>query len=186
MTDKNDNKAEDLQENNEEKVLDQPEEKVDESQEPTLEDQLKDMKEQWVRAVAESDNLRKRFEKEKTDLIRYGAINFIRDILPVADNLQRALEALPQDREALDDNFKNMIIGLEMVEKEIQKAFESHKIEILNPEKEPFDPNLHQAMFEVEVSDDVPAGHVASIMQKGYKLHDRLIRPALVGVAKKK
>ncbi len=152
--------------------------------EPTLEQQLAEMKDQWIRAVAETENIRKRGQREKEDATRYAPSNLARDIVGIADNLRRALDACAkEDHDQLTSNVKSLITGMELIVKELDTALERHNIKRLQPLHEKFDPNHHQAMFEIE-SADHPAGTVLNIMQDGYLLHDRLLRPAMVGVSK--
>ncbi len=147
-----------------------------------LEKQLAEMKDNWLRAMAESENLRRRAHKEKEDALKYGAVNFSRDIVTVADNLHRALQSCPLTEE-LSANIKTLISGVEMTAKELLSSFEKHGIRRLSPMGEKFDPNFHQAMFEIETNEQ-PAGIVVQVLQDGYVMHDRLLRPAMVGVAK--
>lgn len=149
-----------------------------------LEAELARTKDQALRALAEAENTRKRAEKQAQDASRYGAAGLARDILSVADNLQRALDALPPAQPDDNDLLTNLRAGVEMTSKELQEALARHHIKPVNPHGEKFDHNLHQAMFELE-SEEHPPGHVAQVMQIGYTLHDRLLRPAMVGVAKK-
>lgn len=149
-----------------------------------LEAELARTKEQALRALAEAENTRKRAEKQAQDASRYGSAGLARDILSVADNLQRALEALPPEQPDDSDLLKNLRAGVSMTAKELQDALARHHIKPVDPKGEKFDHNLHQAMFEME-SEEHPPGHVAQVMQIGYTLHDRLLRPAMVGVAKK-
>ena len=152
--------------------------------EPTLEQQLAEMKDQWIRAIAETENIRKRGQREKEDATRYAPSNLARDIVGVADNLRRALEACAkEDHDQLTSNVKSLITGVELIVKELDTTLERHNIKRLQPLHEKFDPNHHQAMFEIE-STDHPAGTVLNIMQDGYLLHERLLRPAMVGVSK--
>jgi molecular chaperone GrpE len=147
-----------------------------------LEKQLAEMKDNWLRALAESENLRRRAHKEKEDALKYGAVNFGRDIVTVADNLHRALQSCPLTEE-LPANIKALISGVEMTAKELLSTFEKHGIRRLSPMGERFDPNFHQAIFEIETNEQ-PAGVVMQVLQDGYVMHDRLLRPAMVGVAK--
>lgn len=150
----------------------------------SLDRQLADMKDQWIRAVAEGENIRKRAQRDKDDALKYGAVNLARDVVSIADNLQRALHACEkEDRAMLPSNIQNLIVGIDMINKEVESAFERHRIKRIHPMFEKFDPNVHQAMCEIE-SVDHPAGTVISVMQTGYMLHDRLLRPAMVGVSK--
>ena len=148
-----------------------------------LSEELEKLKEEKLRLLAEMENLRKRSEKEKLDSIRYGSINLARDILSPGDNLTRALEAIPED-EKTSEKFKNLIDGLNMVQKEFSTILGKHgvnKIEAINTK---FDHNLHQAMVELE-DDEVDEGTVVQEMQSGYTMHDRLLRPSMVAVSKK-
>ena len=157
------------------------------SVEQTVENQNKEIKEledQLLRSLAESENLRKRTIKEIADAKKYSHIYFIRDLVSSVDNLQRALEAVPDDKSQLSEPIKNLVIGLEIVEKEILNTFEKHSLKQINPLGEKFDYNLHQAMFEVPTNEKEP-GYVVEVSQKGYILHDRLVRPAMVGISKK-
>ena len=140
-------------------------------------------KDQLYRAVAEMDNAKKRAQRDVESANKYGAIGFIRDLTTPFDNLQRAMDSAPENRDDLDETYKNILIGLEMTISEIAKIMEKHGVEIIYPEGEKFDYNRHQAMFEVP-TDEVEAGTVVSVAQTGYMLHDRLIRPAMVGVSK--
>ena len=148
-----------------------------------LSEELEKLKEEKLRLLAEMENLRKRSEKEKLDSIRYGSINLARDILSPGDNLTRALEAIPED-EKTSEKFKNLIDGLNMVQKEFSTILGKHgvnKIEAINTK---FDHNLHQAMVELE-DDTADEGTVVQEMQSGYTMHDRLLRPSMVAVSKK-
>ena len=148
-----------------------------------LEQERDALKDQLYRAVAEMENTKRRSQRDVEQANKYGALGFIRDLTTPFDNLQRALDTAPDDKEGLDDTIKNILIGLEMTVSDITKAMEKHGVQLIHPEGEKFDYNRHQAMFEVP-TDDVPAGTVVSVAQSGYILHDRLIRPAMVGVAK--
>ena len=155
--------------------------------EDTVENQKKeiqDLKDQLLRSLADSENLRKRTIKEIADAKKYSHISFVRDLVSSVDNLQRALEAVPDDKSQLSEPIKNLVIGLEIVEKEILNTFEKHSLKQINPLGEKFDYNLHQAMFEVPTNEKEP-GYVVEVSQKGYLLHDRLVRPAMVGISKK-
>ncbi len=146
--------------------------------------QIKELKDQLLRSLAEGENLRKRTLKEIADAKKYSHISFVRDLLSSVDNLQRALEAVPDDKSQISEPIKNLVIGLEIVEKEILNTFEKHSLKQINPLGEKFDYNLHQAMFEVPTNEKEP-GYVVEVSQKGYLLHDRLVRPAMVGISKK-
>lgn len=155
--------------------------------EDTVENQkneIQELKDQLLRSLADSENLRKRTTKEIADAKRYSHISFVRDLVSSVDNLQRALKAVPDDKSELSEPVKNLIIGLEIVEKEIINTFEKHNLKEISPLYEKFDYNLHQAMFEVPTTEKDP-GYVVEVSQKGYLLHDRLVRPAMVGISKK-
>ena len=147
--------------------------------------EIQELKDQLLRSLAEGENLRKRTIKEVTDAKKYSHISFVRDLVSSVDNLQRALEAVPDDKSQLSEPIKNLVIGLEIVEKEIINSFEKHNIKQISPLGEKFDYNLHQAMFEVPTTEKEP-GYVVEVSQKGYLLFDRLVRPAMVGISKKR
>lgn len=136
-----------------------------------------------LRNLAEMENIRRRAEREKSDTLRYGASGLARDLLNAADNLRRALQSVPPEIREGDETIKNFVLGVEMTEKELLSAFEKHGIRQLLPLGEKFNHAEHQAMFEVPGTDK-PAGTIVELMQPGYIMHDRLLRPAMVGVAK--
>ena len=146
--------------------------------------EIKDLKDQLLRSLAEGENLRKRTIKEVGDAKKFSHMSFVRDLISSVDNLQRALEAVPKDKSDLTEPIKNLIIGLEIVEKEIVNTFEKHKLIQIFPLGEKFDYNLHQAMFEVPTLEKDP-GHIVEVSQRGYLLNNRLVRPAMVGISKK-
>ena len=141
------------------------------------------LRDQLLRAVAEQENLRKRTEREKEQTRRFGIAAFARDLLSTADNLRRALEATPDNLEDADEWVRNMVVGVEMTERDLLAAMEKNGISRVDPAGEKFDYNLHQAMFEVADSGQ-EAGTVVQVLQPGYVLGDRLLRAAMVGVAK--
>jgi len=141
------------------------------------------LKDQLLRALAEAENTRRRVQRDREDFAKYAAAPLAKEILPVADNLARALAAVPKEALANDEALKNLVDGIAATERQLQAALERHNIKRVDPEGEKFDSHLHQAMFEVPGSDK-PAGTVVQVLQPGYILHDRLLRPALVGVAK--
>ena len=149
-----------------------------------LQKQVTDLKDQLMRSLADGENLRKRTLKEVEHAKKYSHITFVRDLVSSVDNLQRALESVPDDNSQLSEPIKNLIIGLDIVEKEIITTFEKHNLKQIQPLGEKFDYNFHQAMFEVPTNDTEP-GIVVEVSQKGYLLHDRLVRPAMVGISKK-
>ena len=178
---------EEIEKENHETALNDEDESYEENQETTEEDKLKEeiklLKEEKIRVLAEMENLRKRFDREKIDSIKYGSVNFARDILSPGDNLERALSVINQEDEH-SQSIKNLIEGLKMVQKEFSSALEKNGISKINSINEKFDPNLHQAMMEVE-RDNLDEGIVVQEIQTGYMMHDRLLRPAMVGVSKK-
>ena len=143
-----------------------------------------ELKDRTLRTVAEMDNLRKRTAREMPAARAYAVANFARDLLGVGDNLQRAIQAVPAEkRESGSDEFKALIEGVELTERELLKALTNAGVTKFNPEGEKFDPNFHQAMFEMP-NPEVPNNSVAQVVQEGYKIGDRVLRPAMVGVAK--
>ena len=147
-----------------------------------LEAELAQQKDAHLRALAETENLRRRMVREREDAVRFASSNFARDLVAVADNLRRALESVPQDQ--LDNELlKSLLEGVSATERELLNAFEKHGIRRISPLDEKFDHNFHQAIFEVE-NTGKPAGTVVQVLQPGYVQHDRLLRPAMVGVAK--
>jgi molecular chaperone GrpE len=149
----------------------------------TLEAELADIKDQLLRALAETENVRRRAQKEKEDIGRFAISNFARDMLGVADNLHRAIEAIPEAVLSEDHELNGLYRGVELVERDLQQGFERHGIVKITPLGEKFDHNFHQAMFEVEDPDAAP-GTVVQLMAPGYVIHGRLLRPAMVGIAK--
>lgn len=143
-----------------------------------------ELKDRALRAAAEMENLRRRTARELQDARAYSAANFARDMLSVSDNLRRALEAIPAEAKAAGDaGFTALIEGVEMTERAMLAALERHGVKKLQPEGEKFDPNFHQAMFEV-ANPNVPANTVVQVVQPGYSIGERVLRPAMVGVAK--
>jgi molecular chaperone GrpE len=153
------------------------------TREEELEARVAELKDQLLRAIAEQENVRKRADRERDQIRKFGISNFAKDLLSAADNLRRALDAGPENMEGVDDAVRNLIIGVEMTEKELLTAFEKNGIRKIDPMGEKFDYNFHQAMFEVEDSGQ-EAGTVVQVLQPGYAIEDRILRPAMVGVAK--
>ena len=149
---------------------------------PRLEAELAETKDRLLRSLAETENVRRRAERDRSDAAKYGVTQFARDLLDVADNLRRALESVPENQ-VRDDVTRNLLAGVAATERALLSAFERHGIRRLDPKGERFDHNFHQAIFEAE-STGKPAGTVVEVLQPGYVLHDRLLRPAMVGVAK--
>ena len=148
-----------------------------------LEEELAKAKHEVLYAHAELQNVRRRAEKEAADARAYGVTSFARDILSVADNLERGLAAIPEEMRT-DDKFKGLIAGLEATGRELNAVFQRQGIARIAAMGLPLDPNRHQAMLEVPSADAEP-GTIVQEMQPGYTIKDRLLRPALVGVAKK-
>jgi molecular chaperone GrpE len=147
-----------------------------------LEAELADHKDRLLRALAEAENIRRRAERERADVQKYAVAGFAKDLLEPADNLRRALDSVkPED--ARDDKTRLLLEGVAATERELLAMFERHGLKRLDPKGERFDHNLHQAIFEAEKSGQ-PAGTIVEVLQPGYVLHDRLLRPAMVGVAK--
>ena len=143
-----------------------------------------ELKEQLMRALADMDNLRKRLQRERDEAVKYAAAAFARDLLPVADNLLRALAAVPEEKRREGSEFlRNLVEGVELTLNELLAIFERHGIRRYNPEGEKFDPHLHEAMFEVADS-NAETGTIVNVVQDGYMHHDRVLRPARVGVAR--
>ena len=146
--------------------------------------EVAEYKDKLLRTLAEMENLRRRTAREVIDARQYGNAAFARDILAVADNMERALAALDAElREKADAGVKALLDGVELTERELLKVLEKHGVKKFEPLGEKFDPNLHQAMYEV-ADPSVPAGTVAQVVQAGYMIGDRMLRPALVVVAK--
>jgi molecular chaperone GrpE len=148
----------------------------------TLEGELADTKDRLLRALAETENTRRRFQREREDTQKYAISGFAKDLLSAADNLRRALAAVPE-AEITDPRTKSLVDGVAATERELLAAFERHGLRRIDPKGEAFDHNFHQAIFEAE-RPDTPAGTVVEVLQPGYVLHDRLLRSAMVGVAK--
>ena len=143
-------------------------------------DQLKD---QLLRALADTENMRRRSEREATNIRKYGHTPFARDLVGAIDNLARVVESTPENLDQADETVKSLITGIQLSWTELQSIIEKHGIKRVEPLGEKFDYNLHQAMFEVPANDQ-PSGIVLEVVQHGYVLHDRLLRPAMVGVSK--
>jgi molecular chaperone GrpE len=146
--------------------------------------QAAEFKDKLLRTLAEMENLRKRTEREIADTRQYAVAGFARDVLAVADNMHRALSAIgPELRQSADAKMKALLEGVELTERELLNVLERNGVRKFSPQGEKFDPNLHQAMYEVPDSDAAPGG-VAQVIQAGYMLGERVLRPALVAVAK--
>ena len=142
-----------------------------------------ELKDRVLRTLADVENMRRRSEREAQDARAYAVTNFARDLLNVADNLARALENLPAEARALAEGaLKTLVEGVELTSRELHTVLSRHGVKKLEPEGEKFDPNFHQAMFEVP-DETLPAGTVTQVMQSGWKIGERVLRPAMVGVS---
>lgn len=149
-----------------------------------LEAEKADLKDKLLRVMADMENLRRRTERELADARIYAKANFARDMLNVADNIRRAIESVPEEaRASAEGAFKALIEGIDLTERDLLNTLERHGVKKLEPQGQKFDPNLHQAMFEVP-NPDVPNGTVVQVVQSGFVIGDRVLRPALVGVSK--
>ncbi|MCK5931078.1 MAG: nucleotide exchange factor GrpE [Fulvimarina manganoxydans] len=149
-----------------------------------LEAENADVKDRLLRLAADMENLRRRTEREVKDARTYAVTSFAREMLSVADNLRRAIDAVPDEaRESGDSGMTSLIEGVEMTERGLLASLEKNGVKKLEPEGQKFDPNFHQAMFEVP-NPNVPANTVVQVVQAGYAIGDRVLRPAMVGVAK--
>ena len=149
-----------------------------------LQKEVTEARDKMLRTLAEMENLRKRTAKEVADARAYGITGFARDVLDIADNLQRALDAVPAEAKAnADSGLKALMDGVELTERSLLNALEKHGVKKFDPSGEKFDPNFQQAMYEVP-DPSVPAGTVVQVVQAGYMIGERVLRPALVGVSK--
>lgn len=151
---------------------------------PSLEDRLADTNDQLLRALAELENTRRRADRDRAEALKYGAASFARDMLGVADNLQRALNAVAElDQETLPDAAKSLLEGVAATERDLIASMGRHKVSPVSPMGEKFDPNMHEAMFEAPGTGQ-PAGTIIEVIETGYMMDERLLRPAKVGIAK--
>lgn len=147
-----------------------------------LEEELSNVKDRLLRALAEQENIRRRAERDRVEAVKFAAADIVRDLLPSIDNLGRAIDVVRQKNDP-DTPAQRLLIGLEATERGLLEALEKHGIRRIDPLGERFDPTRHQAMLELS-DPQRPPGTVAEVLQPGYVHHDRLLRPALVGVAK--
>lgn len=147
--------------------------------------EVAELKDKLLRVMADFDNYKKRAEREKGETADYAITKFSRDMLSVSDNLDRALQSLNNEKETMQGDMKSFIEGVEMTSTGLLNTLEKYNIRKIDPKGEKFDHNFHQAMFDIE-TDESPEGTIMQVMQPGYVLKDRLLRPALVGVAKPK
>lgn len=159
-------------------------EQAEDDQVASLMEETADLKDRLLRTMADMENLRKRAERERAEATLYAATNFARDLLSVADGLDHALQSIPEEgRDTLDEATRNLLAGIEVTHKEFLNVFSRHGIARIEPMGGKFDPHFHQAMFEVPDASS-PPGTVVQVMQAGYTIGERCLRPALVGVAK--
>ena len=157
---------------------------IEDNLENNLEKKIEELNDKLLRSLAENQNLRKIHEKEREDLIKYSSSSFAREILNLADNLERAFGLFKDNPKFKSDEFKDTMLGIELIEKELINSFDKNGIKSFESIGKKFDPNFHQALNEVESEQD--DGMVINEIQKGYMLNDRLLRPALVSISKKK
>ena len=157
---------------------------IEEKLENNLEKKIEELNDKLLRSLAENQNLRKIHEKEREDLIKYSSSSFAREILNLADNLERAFVLFKDDPKFKSAEFKDTMLGIELIEKELISSFDKNGIKSFESVGKKFDPNFHQALNEVESEQE--DGMVINEIQKGYMLNDRLLRPALVSISKKK
>lgn len=148
-----------------------------------LEKKLAEANDKMLRAIAEADNTRKRLEKEKQDTVKFAIASFARDLIDVADNLRRAIAAIKPDAREANAELNNIAIGVEATERVLISIFDRNGIKRIDTVGQTFDPNKHDVIFESDVTDK-PAGTIIQEVESGYTIHDRLLRPAKVGVAK--
>jgi len=149
-----------------------------------LESEIGALKDRLLRAVAETENVRRRAERERSEALQYAAARFAKDILSVGDNLRRALTALEGvDKATLPDGIQNLLTGVELTERELLSTFARHGIKPFDPTGQKFDPHQHEVMFEIPGTDQ-PNGTILQVIETGYMIGDRLLRPARVGIAK--
>ncbi len=147
-----------------------------------LEVEAASLKDQLLRALAETENLRRRSQREREDVVKYAAAPLIKDLVGVVDNLRRAMDSVSSEALEADEHLKTLMTGLEMTEKELNAVFEKHHIVKIEPLGERLDPHYHEAMYEIP-DPEAASGTVLHVLQPGYRLHGRLLRPAQVGVA---
>ena len=170
----------------EEQVPESPEEKEDVSPEDLIEklnEEISDLKDQRLRAIAELENFRKRAEKDQSDALKYGISNFAKEIINIRDNIERAQSSISEEAKN-NEAIKSVIEGIDLIAQSVVSTFEKIGIKKIKSLNEKFDHNLHQAMMEIE-NDDLEPGTIVQELIPGYTLHDRLLRPAMVGVSKK-
>lgn len=151
--------------------------------EPTAEERLAEINDQLLRSLAELENTRRRAARDRSEALKFGAMGFARDMLGVVDNLQRALKAMQDLGDDIPDATRNVLDGVAATERDLLAALARHKVTPLSPLGEKFDPNLHEALFEAP-STGQDSGTIIEIVETGYMMEERLLRPAKVGIAK--
>ena len=170
--------------NKEEGVSKETEDTNNKDQEASdFETKFNELNDKYLRLLAENQNIRRTHQNEKEDILKYGSFNFAQQILSLTDNLGRAFQIFKDDEKFKTDEFKSILDGIEMIEKELNSTLEKNNIKYIECINKKFDPNLHQAVGEIESDQD--AGIVLEEVQKGYQLHERLLRPSMVMVSKK-
>ena len=182
-SDSKNNENSNFEENKVEEVV--SEDNSDFNSDEDLKKELEQAIEDKKRALADAENTRRRGIKDLEQTRKYGHISFAREMLSVVDSLESAVNSSPQNKDELSDEIKNFIVGVEMTLEQLKQVFNNHNISKIDPQGDKFDYNVHQAMFEKE-TDEVEPGVIIEVMQPGWTLHDRLLRPAMVGVSKKK
>ena len=179
--DNKDTLEEGVREESIEKELDENASNIIENLKLEIEKAIDDRK----RALADAENTRRRSIKDLEQAKKYGHLSLSREILSVVDSIEKAVLSAPEEKDKLSEEVKNFIVGVEMTLEQLKQVFSNHNIARIDPIGEKFDYNIHQAMFEKE-TDEVEQGTIIEVMQTGWSLHDRLLRPAMVGVSKKK
>ena len=188
---KNKTKKQDSSNNGNDNIVEKKDEEAvfDDNNYLNSEQELKKELEQAIedkkRALAEAENTRRRGIKDLEQSRKYGHLSFAREMLSVVDSLESAVNSSPKNKDDLKDEIKNFIVGVEMTLEQLKQVFNNHNISKIDPQGDRFDYNIHQAMFEKETN-EVEPGIIIEVMQPGWSLHDRLLRPAMVGVSKKK
>ncbi len=168
----------------EEEVFPSAEDKIElETSERDFQAELDALKGDLLRAMAETENVRKRAAREREEALKYGVSGFARDLTSVSENFTRALESIPTETLAENDALRALFDGVSIIAKELLTVFERHGVKKISPFGEKFDHNFHQAMLEIHDATQ-PAGTIVQVLQSGFVIHDRLLKPALVGVAK--
>ena len=184
MIDKNKSEGNGIEENDElnPSTTKEEETSLPESEDISPEEKIKELEDQLLRSMAEMDNIRKRSDKERAEAYKIGASLFIRDMLPIIDNLQRALVSFSEEDNSNPEAFKE---GISAITREFSSLLEKNNVETINPVGEKFDPNVHEAVFEAP-SDTAKPGTIIEVIETGYIMEKRLLRPAKVGVSAKK